>query len=240
MILHAERYGNGRPCVFMHGAGGSTLSWHGQKALQDSMEVVLLDLAGHGASPGPAPDTIEGHHEAVLETVEALGLDKPYFAGHSMGGAIAMSLALNSPEKVGGLVLIGTGARLRVTPEFIEGILVDKEKTVRMIIDLAFGRNTPREVKEEGFKAMMKCDAQSIHNDYLACDRFDVMDRVANITHPTLLICALSDLLTPPKYSEFLNQKIKGSEIQLVEGSGHLMMIEKPGEVNGHIRKFVK
>ncbi|HEY3275557.1 MAG TPA: alpha/beta hydrolase, partial [Syntrophorhabdaceae bacterium] len=234
-----ERYGKGEACVFMHGAGGSSLSWYSQRALQDRMEVVLLDLPGHGDSPGPAPDNIEEYCEAVQGTLAEMGLDRYYLAGHSMGGAIAMSLALSSPEKVKGLILIGTGAKLRVMPEFLEGILKDKEKTVRMIIDLAFGRTTPPEIKEEGFKAMMKCYARTIYNDYLACDKFDIMNRAEKITCPTLILCALSDLLTPPKYSEYLKWKIKGSEIKLIEQAGHMMMIEKGEEVNSAIRAFI-
>jgi pimeloyl-ACP methyl ester carboxylesterase len=238
--LDVERYGSGEPCVFIHGAGGSSASWYFQRELQSSMEVIALDLPGHGNSPGPAPASVEGFRDAVREALLSLGLEKCYLAGHSMGGAIAMSLALSYPEAVKGLILIGTGAKLKVMPEFLEGIVKDKENTVRSIIELAFGRNTPPSVKEEGFREMMKCDAQTIFNDYYACDHFDVMASLGEITVPTLILCALSDVLTPPKYSEFLNWKIKGSQIELIQGAGHLMMIEKPAEVNKAIRGFVR
>jgi pimeloyl-ACP methyl ester carboxylesterase len=240
MGIYAERYGKGEPCVFIHGAGGGSASWHRQIDLQDSMEVVLLDLPGHGNSPGPAPDRVEAYRDSVRDGLRELGIEKCYVAGHSLGGAIAMSLALSDPEMVKGLILIGTGARLRVMPDFLEGILKDKEKTVRSIVDLAFGRTTPAEIKEEGFKTIMKCDAHTIYNDYQACDHFDAMNTVENITAPTLIICALSDLLTPPKYSEYLKWKIKGSDITLIDPAGHLMMIEQPGAVNKAIRGFVR
>ncbi len=240
MSIHVERYGSGEPCVFIHGAGGSTVSWRHQKELQKYMEVILLDAPGHGSSPGPAPDSVEGIRDAVREALISLNVGKCYLAGHSLGGAVAMSFALAYPEMVKGLILIGTGARLRVMPEFLEGVLADKEKTVKSIIELAYGRTVPLPVKEEGIREMMKCDARTIYNDYFACDHFDVMGSLEAITLPTLIICALSDLLTPPKYSEYLNWKIKGSEIQLIEGSGHMMMIEKPVEVNAHIAKFVR
>jgi pimeloyl-ACP methyl ester carboxylesterase len=239
MNMHVERYGSGEQCVFIHGAGGSSLSWSSQRELQKSMEVILLDLPGHGGSPGPAPDSVEGFRDAVHETLRSLNIEKCYIAGHSLGGAIAMSFALAYPEMVKGLILVGTGAKLKVMPEFLEGILEDKEGTVKSIIEIAFGRTTPLPVKEEGFKEMMKCDAKTIYNDYYACDRFDVMASVENITVPTLILCALSDLLTPPKYSEYLKGKIKGSKIELIEGAGHLMMIEKPAVVNSHIRRFI-
>ena len=239
MGLYSERYGSGESCLFIHGAGGGTGSWYFQKELQKSMEVVLLDLPGHGNSPGPSLDSIAGLTEAVFGTISELGIGRCYVAGHSMGGAVAMSLALTHPEAVKGLVLIGTGARLRVAPEFLEGVRKEKEGTVRLIVETAFGRNAAPVLKENGFKEMMKCDAETIYNDYLACDRFDIMDKVGSIEVPTLVVCALSDLLTPPKYSEYLHSVIKGSEIELIEGCGHLMMLEKPREVNRAIEKFV-
>jgi pimeloyl-ACP methyl ester carboxylesterase len=239
MGLHIERYGSGEQYVFIHGAGGSSSAWYFQKELENAMEIILLDLPGHGKSRGPAPDTIEGIREAVYETLCSLNIAQCFIAGHSMGGAAAMSLALAYPSLVKGLILIGTGARLRVAPEFLEGIQKDKEKTVRMIVEVAFGRKTPPALKESGVREMMKCDALTILSDYHACDRFDIMATAARISAPTLILCAQSDLLTPPKYSEYLNSQIKGSRIELIEGAGHLMMLEKPAEVNKLIREFV-
>jgi pimeloyl-ACP methyl ester carboxylesterase len=238
--MHIERYGKGDPCVFIHGAGGSVLSWYFQRTLFESMEVVLLDLPGHGQSPGPAPDTVEGFRDAVYEALKSAHIDKCYIVGHSMGGAIAMSLALSRPEIINGLVLVGTGAKLRVMPEILQGILKDKEQTLRMIIETAFGTEASAFMKENGLKEMMKCSAPSIYNDYVACDRFDAMTTVQNITAPTLMLCGRSDLLTPPRYSEYLYRQIKGSDIGFVDGAGHMIMLEKPKEFNTAVANFVR
>jgi len=240
MILNAERYGSGEACVLIHGAGGSAASWYFQQELQNSMEVILVDLPGHGKSPGPALDNVEDMRDAVLETLLSLGIEKAFIGGHSMGGAIALSLALTHPERVKGLVLVGTGARLKVMPEFLEGILKDKEGTLKRITEAAFGRNTPPAVKEAGLKEMMKCDALTIYNDYHACDHFDVMGSLKEINVPTLLVCAGSDLMTPPKYSEYIHSQIKGSKIELIEGVGHMIMIERPAELNKAVLEFVR
>jgi pimeloyl-ACP methyl ester carboxylesterase len=240
MNLHVERYGSGEKCVFLHGAGGSSSSWYFQRELQKTMEVVLLDLPGHGESPGPALSSVEDQRDAVHETLRDLNMERCFVAGHSMGGAIAMSYALAYPEALKGLILVGTGARLKVMPEFLEGILKDKEGTLKLITETAFGRNTPPAVKEGGFREMMKCEARTIYNDYYACDHFDLMGTVENISVPALIVCAGSDLLTPPKYSEYINWKVKGSRIELIEGAGHMIMIEKPAELNAFIEDFVR
>ena len=240
MILSVERYGSGEACLFIHGAGGSGTSWYFQRDLQDSMEVILVDLPGHGKSPGPGLDRVEDMRDAVLDTLRSLKIEKAFIAGHSMGGAIALSLALSHPGCVKGLILVGTGARLRVMPEFLEGILKDKEGTLRQITEVAFGRNTPPEVKEGGLREMMKCEARTIYNDYHACDKFDAMGSLKEITVPTLIVCAGSDLMTPPKYSEYIHSQIKGSKIELIERIGHMIMIESPAELNKAVREFVR
>jgi pimeloyl-ACP methyl ester carboxylesterase len=239
MNLNVEKYGSGEPCLFIHGAGGSSGSWYFQRELQKSMEVILIDLPGHGKSPGPSLDKIEDMRDGVLETLRSLNIEKCFIAGHSMGGAIALTLALTRPEAVKGLILVGTGAKLKVMPDFLEGILRDKEGTLKQITEVAFGRNTPPAMKESGLKEMMKCEARTIYNDYYACDHFDLMDSVGDIKTPALIVCAGSDLMTPPKYSEYLSWKIKGSKIELIEGVGHMMMLERPAVLNKAIEGFV-
>ncbi len=240
MRLHLERHGAGKPVVFIHGASGSATSWYFQKEyLKQFMEVILLDLPGHGKSAGEACGRLEECRDAVRESLSSLGLTKYYMAGHSMGGAIAMLFALAYPESLDGLILIGTGARLRVFPEILEGILQDKEGTIRKIAQFAFSAKTPAPVVEAGIAEMMKCSKEVIHGDFASCEQFDVMQSVSAITAPTLILCGDDDLLTPVKYSEFLHKKIDNSRLVRIPDAGHLVMIEKPEPVNRAIQEFV-
>jgi pimeloyl-ACP methyl ester carboxylesterase len=240
MELHVERHGTGKPVVFIHGASGSSLSWYFQKEyLKQFMEVILLDLPGHGRSTGDGCDRLEECRDAVHSVLTSLGLDKCYMVGHSMGGAIAMLFALTYPELLEGLILVATGAKLRVFPEILQDILRDKEGTVRKIAELAFSKKTPAPLIESGFKEMMKCRKEVIHRDFSSCEQFNAMDRVRRITMPTLILCGGDDLLTPLKYSEFLHAEIPDSKLVRVPDAGHLLMIEKPEPVNRAIEAFV-
>jgi pimeloyl-ACP methyl ester carboxylesterase len=240
MDLHVERHGAGKPVVFIHGASGSSFSWYFQKEyLKQSMEVVLLDLPGHGKSPGDGCERLEECRDAVYGVVKSLGLEKCYMVGHSMGGAISMLLALTYPEILEGLVLLATGAKLRVFPEILQNILRDKEGTVRKITEVAFSKKTPASVIESGFKEMMKCRKEVIHRDFHSCEQFNVMDRVRRITVPTLIMCGEDDLLTPVKYSEYLHAEIPDSKLVRIPDAGHILMIEKPEPVNRAIEAFV-
>ncbi len=240
MGLHVERHGNGKKILFIHGAGGTSASWYFQKEYLKSLaEVVLVDLPGHGRSIGDGCQAIEDYVESVREALLQAAPEGCYVAGHSMGGAIAMSLALAYPDLVKGLVLVGTGARLRTLPEILEGILKDKENTVRSVIRFAFSKKASPRLVETGFNEMMQSRKEIIYGDFYACNRFDVMEKLGEIDMPTLILCGTDDLLTPSGYSEYLNREIRGSELVLVEDAGHMVMLEKPEETNRAIGSFL-
>jgi pimeloyl-ACP methyl ester carboxylesterase len=238
--MHIEQYGSGRKILFIHGSGCSSEIWRRQKQyLQTSMEVVLVDLPGHGKSPGNGCDSTEQYGDAVYKAMRGLSPDRYYVAGHSLGGAIAMSLALFHPDAVRGLILIGTGAKLRVLPSILDGILKEKERTIADMNSLSFSQGTSAPTKEEAFKMMMSCRSETIYKDFSACDRFDIMNSVDSIRMPTLVLCGKDDVLTPVKYSRFLNEKIAGSELVLIGDAGHMAMLEKPDAVNRAMEIFL-
>ena len=73
----------------------------------------------------------------------------------------------------------------------------------------------------------------------MACDKFDRMDRIGDITVRTLIICGEHDRMTPKKYSEYLHEKIKDSELTIIPEAGHGVMLERPREFNRVLGKFV-
>jgi pimeloyl-ACP methyl ester carboxylesterase len=241
MSLYVEEYGSGEPIVFIHGVGGSSQYWYYQREyLKNFMKVVLVDLPGHGQTAGEACKTIEDARDAVRDTIIGMGIREAYIVGHSMGGGIAMSLALANPELVKGLILICTGAKLKVLPEILDKILQDKEATVRMIMmDYAFSNKASLKMKENGFKDMMKSSAETIYQGFSACNQFSAMGSLEKIALSTLIIAGKDDLLTPPSYSEYLHREIKGSELVIVEDAGHMVMIEQPDAVNRAIETFI-
>ncbi len=239
MSVYLERYGKGEKILFLHGAGGSTASWHFQKELQRVCEVVLIDLPGHGRSGGEGLRDIGGYVESVRTVITENGLEGCYVAGHSMGGAIALSLALAAPKLLAGLILVGTGARLKVFPEILEGILNDKEGTVQAIMGFAFSKKAPPDMVETGFAQMTASPKEVIHGDFSACNQVDLMEGVKSIDLPALIIAGADDRLTPLKYGEYLNREIRGSRLSVIRDAGHMVMLEKPEETNRAIEAFV-
>jgi pimeloyl-ACP methyl ester carboxylesterase len=238
--MHIERYGQGEKILFIHGSGWNTHMWYSQRDyLKASMEVMLVDLPGHGESPGDGCDSVEEYRDAVYETIRKLDIERCYIAGHSLGGAIALSLSLVYPDIIKGIVLIGTGARLRVLPQILEGIINDKENTIRNISGLAFSKKISSVLNYQAFDEMMQCREEIIYKDFSACNRFDAMDTVNSIRIPALVLCGADDALTLPKYSLYLHEAIHGSRLALIDDAGHMVMMEKPMEVSRAIEEFV-
>lgn len=157
-----------------------------------------------------------------------------------MGGAIVQTLALTHPEAMKGIVLVGTGGRLKVLPLILDGIKNGFEETVPKIVQFAYSRGTPAELIERGVHEMIRCRPEVLHGDFLACDRFDLMNEVEKIVLPALILCGEDDQLTPVKYSQLLHSRIKGSKLEVLANAGHMVMIESPQTFNEKIREFIR
>ena len=226
--------------LFIHGAGGSHLSWRFQiEHLKDKFRIIAVDLPGHGMSGGEGEETISGHAKCVTALMDALELEDVVLGGHSMGGAIALKIALENPDRLGGLLLVGTGARLRVMPMIFSMIKDDFNAAVEGMASSFFGSAAPENIVNEEKRLLAKNSPDVMIRDFTACDSFDVISELATISLPTLILCGNQDSLTPVKYSEFLHDKIKGSEVVFFDDCGHMPMIERSAEFNEAVASFL-
>jgi pimeloyl-ACP methyl ester carboxylesterase len=224
--------------IFVHGAGNTGLVWHYQTEYFADSEAI--SLPGH--PQGQPCTSIDQYAEWLHQYVHSNGHSQLVIAGHSMGGAVAQVYALNYPQDVKALILIGTGARLRVRPEFLkllkDGIDAPAE-LLKNIIEPTYSRVAP-EVREKIINGMVNVGVAVQLNDFRCCDKFDIMDKVNQIAVPTLVICGTEDDMTPLKYSQYLVNKIVGAKLVVIEGGSHHCFLEKPREVNRAIEEFLK
>ena len=111
------------PIILIHGAGSSHLIWPSEIRRLVGQRVLAVDLPGHGKSTGVGLQSISSNADQIVEFLAALGLYQAVFVGHSMGGAIALDLAIRHPNQVAGLGLISTGAYLGVDAGFLENLI---------------------------------------------------------------------------------------------------------------------
>ncbi len=181
----------------------------------------------------------------VADYIEREHLADVVLNGHSMGGAITLTLALERPAWLRAIVLTGTGARLRVSPHLLDLLRTDYPASVDAIIESSFApATTPlgyaQKVRRNGTRRqMLRAPREVALADYEACDSFDIMERVGEISLPTLCIVGDQDAMTPVKYSDYLHKSIHGSLLEVVEGAGHMMPLEEPDEYNRCLSNFV-
>jgi len=229
------------PLVFVHGAGGTHENWLNQlRGLSGRYPALAVDLPGHGRSEGEGFRSIEAYRDFVREFLDALGIRRAVLVGHSMGGAIALSFALLYPTRLAALVLVGTGARLKVHPRVFEALRGDREEAAHLLIRWAYAENAPPELIGQGEARWLETSPLVVEGDFLACNAFDLMDEVEKISLPTLILCGTEDRLTPVRYAEYLHRKIRGSRLILVPGAGHMVMIERPEEMNQALDAFLQ
>lgn len=230
-----------RTLVFVHGSGGSHHQWnHQRQFFQESFNVVLVDLPGHGATACLGEESVDLYAEHLLSLVCSLPGDVFCLLGHSLGGAIIQAFALRYSHRVKALALVGTGARLRVLPEILRNIQPRFYETVRLLSEFAFSKDAPQDLIRQGMEALLETPPAILHGDFTACNVFDIMDRVGDIHVPTVVICGSEDRLTPPKYAHFLAESITGARLEVIRGAGHMVMLEQPDELNRRIKRFLE
>lgn len=229
----------GPALVLVHGSGGDHTHWPAALRRHPKLRVFTPDLPGHGRSAGAGCDSVEAYARIIDRFVRSMGLEKAAVAGHSLGGAVALTLGFMKPAWLSAVVLVGTGARLRVHPKILAGFSNAFEETVETICSWSFGPAAPASLIGGIRRQLLANDPGVIQADYRACDRFDAMDRIHGIACPALVVSATHDRMTPPKYGEYLHQEIPGALFTLIEGAGHMMAVEKPDALTAAVVRFM-
>jgi pimeloyl-ACP methyl ester carboxylesterase len=210
-------------------------------AIADAHTPVAIDLPGHGGSPGRGFRGVADYTYFVVELAKALGWDRFVVVGHSLGGAVALVTALYHGELLEALVLVDTGARLRVHPALLRGAREAAEagRAPTMDRSWAYANSTPQSVVEAVQRLILRTDPWVTYGDWIADDTFDLMTRVKDIRVPTLAVCGADDRLTPVKYHQFLAAQISGCRLTIIERAGHWVFWEQPEAFTRTVREFL-
>jgi pimeloyl-ACP methyl ester carboxylesterase len=220
--------------IFIHGAGAGSVAWRLQ--LVHFRDAHAIPLPGH--PKGSGRDTIEGFADSVRDYVRANQLKNPVLVGHSMGGAIAIEYALRGTALTG-LVLVGTGARLRLRQDLSSKLLENYREGSRMLAELSVAPDCDPVIIDRLASELLKVRPEVTLGDLSACNKFDRMSEVHRIICPTLIMCGAKDQLIPVNYSEYLHQEIKNSRLVVIPGVGHSVMLENHRDFNRALEDFV-
>ncbi len=255
--LHYVEAGEGPPLLLLHGLNGSTFSFRLlMPYLAPHFRTIALDLKGFGYSDRPSGGDYSLGEQARLVAgfLDALGIEKAFVLGHSLGGAVAMRLALAFPERIERLILVSAAddselrrglrsARLiRPFLPVVAAFTLQNQRFRRMSLrsacyDPAF---VTTEIME-GYLAPTHIRGHLHALGSLMVDRrLDAPLDVASITQPTLIIWGTADRWMPFVHGERLRELIPGAGFVLVEKAGHLVLEEQPQECSRAIIDFLK
>ncbi|PSP78050.1 alpha/beta hydrolase [Halobacteriales archaeon QS_1_68_20] len=235
--------GGGRPTVlFVHGSGGTHGAWKGQFRLSGEFPVAAVDLSGHGESTDVDADPGWGALSAYADDVLAVAetVDADVLVGNSLGGAVAMHVALERDADIDGLGLVGTGARLSVLEDLRVWLQEDFEQAVAFLHEPGkLFYDAPEEYVELSKEEMYETGQATTARDFLTCDGVDVRDRVGEIDLPALAVTGEHDKLTPPWYHEFLAEEMPSCDWTTIDDAAHLSMLERPEAFNETLSAFL-
>ena len=224
--------------IFVHGSGACGDIWRYQTNYFPNSDAV--NLPGH--PDGQVLNSVEECADWLKKYITGKGYKDVVLVGHSLGGAIALTCALRYPRELKGIIIIGSGARLRVHPMFLapcEEAIKGNPRDWYQLVEEIYS-STPEDYKREIVKKQKAIGPAVMLNDFLCCDKFDIMDQVHEIKLPALIICGELDAMTPVKYSNYLGAKLANSRVVIIPKATHLALAEKPEAVNKAIEEFVK
>jgi len=226
-VRYREAGGGGSPVLFIHGAGASSAIWlPALHRVAPRQRAVAFDLPGHGRSTG-ACRSFDDWLAATTGTAAALCLGPSVLVGHSLGGLVAQAAALAYPDKVAGLVLVTTAARLAVSSRLLDRIENDWLHWPDYVQEMSYSPDTAAEIRRRSAGLAFTSEQAQTLADFLAAGGFDARPRLGEIRCPTLVIAGTKDQMVPLKFCASLAEGIPGA--QLVElAAGHFPMHEQP------------
>ena len=233
--------------LFSNGLGTDLTAWDGQiAAFSGRFRVLRYDQRGHGRSSVPLlPICIEQLGRDVVSLLDCLGVGRCYFCGLSLGGMIGQWLAANAPERLAGLVLCNTAAKIGTLESWNARIDLVSKGGMEAAIPLVLERWFTPAFQASSPEAIMRARnmlLSTVPEGYIAtCAAIRDMDQreaVRNIHMKTLVVAGAYDAVTPPAEGKYLADHIAGASYVEVPGA-HLSNVEAREEFNAAVLRFL-
>ncbi len=241
--LHVTAVGEGPPVVCLPGLGLSAVIFSPLAPHLPDVGLMLVDNPGAGASPAPKGDyTIQWMADCTADLIDRMSIAPCAVVGHSMGGFIALQLALDHPDLVSRIALIAS------SPVYLHGGLrLDEKGDASRIIRANLGRLTAPAFRAKGdaFERVVEDvvrtagPGRGFAGQLAAARAFDVTDRLQDIRCDALIIHGAQDAIVPESTARFLHDNIYRSHLAVIEASGHLPTVETPEETASLLRSFI-
>jgi len=230
------------PIVLLHGAGGSHMAWPVEFRRLRIRRVISIDLPGHGKSSSHCLQSIQAYARRVYAFVMEMGLFHFIPVGCSLGGAIALQLAVDHPDQVCGLGLVACANRFSIPHELMNELSLPRYYTSALSLfeECCFASTSPRQLRRNVMQPLARQRPALLYNDLRACVTFDFSARVKEIQCPTWLACGQEDALVSLADSRMMARQLKSSQLDILPGCGHMLLVEKPETAVEKFQRFLK
>jgi pimeloyl-ACP methyl ester carboxylesterase len=198
-----------------------------------------LDLPSHHKTDKFPEISLELYVDIINNFITYLGKKEIILCGHSLGGAIIQEFYFKYPNNITALILCATGSRLRVSPFIFNSLQRNYQEYLDYMEIIAFYSKTSDDIKKDCTEETLQTDSEITFSDFNICNNFNVLKKTERIDVPCLIICGKADKLTPVKFSLYFHEKIKNSELKIIKKAGHMVMLERPKQVNRVIEDFI-
>jgi len=244
--------GRGEPLILVHGLADDHRAW--RRALPDLMlrhRVILYDLRGHGETSLGVPDgTLRQLGGDLVSLMDAIGIDRAAVAGFSLGGTIAMRVAIDHPERVGRLALVATSSRVghaaadwyRQRVEMVDRGDPQLHATLNQDAADVYAESATELKEGLLIRRQSTADPGGYRNACAAMAALNASPldpELPRITAPTLIVASELDRHCPPKAAEIICAGIKGSRLEVIPGAGHPIPVERPRELAHFMNSFL-
>ncbi len=240
---------DGLSLVLIHGAGCSGRDWPtawcgGQsESLGNQLNAYpnyIPDLPGHGESAGSGFDTVDAYAEGISGFIDALELKRALLVGHSMGAAIALTLAVEHHPRIAGIAMIGGSSRLVVSDTILDGLQTNFEPTIDSIVNYSWFKTTDASLKKKNRQRLIDAGPEVVYNDFLACSRFDLSKRLNEVDVPVLVLSSNEDRMVPHHVSRKMADAVKHAKFVGLENCGHYLHLEQTSRVADELSTFLE
>jgi 3-oxoadipate enol-lactonase len=237
-----------RAIVFSNSLGTDHRLWDAQvPAVVDRFRVIRYEACGHGVSDLPRGRvTIDRLGEDVIALLDHVGVERAVICGCSLGGVIALWLAVNHPDRVDGVVLANTGAKVGTDESWNARIAAVRAGGTAAVRDQVLGRFLTPAFRERDPVTTARLagmiDATNADGYIAACEALrgsDLREAARTVRVPVLIVGSELDQSTPPALSHELHASIVGSELVVIPAAVHLSNVERPDTFNAALLQFL-
>jgi sigma-B regulation protein RsbQ len=246
-----------RAMVFAHGFGCDQNMWrHVAPAFEDSFRTVLFDNVGAGGSDLSAYDPVKyanlsGYADDVIEFIQALGETQTVFVGHSVSAMVGVLASVKAPELFSRLILVGPSPRYIDDGDYVGGFgAAQIEELLEFLADnpqawsqamapAIMGNPDKPELGDELTASFCRTDPAIAVGFARTTFTSDNRADLPRVTAPTLILQCSDDIISPLQVGQYVRDQIPGSEMQVLEATGHCPNLSAPAEVISAIRRFV-